>query len=430
MFAVPLLVGSFQAGAAGTTFNVADDHVTCNTTAGSIGFAPPLTSRGPTTGALTTKMTMTLAGCSDTDNGSINMFTGKTTMTLSSNIGTNCAGLLGLVDEDGESQIVWTPAAGQAFTPTTPVGTAQKPATNVHFNQLSGGLFSVTGQGPWTATYGSFSMGTAYGTTAPSSVLDFTGRDGAGGGAEGWLAAVTNEDLGNILNQCTSLAGLKLLHFGIGATHWGGSSVFPANGSTTTCAATLPCSSPTVPSADGSTSLQVTAAASANTQTLTLQVGTELTVPGPKVPAKPTPNTVVRLQAMQCTLSGSVSVVSGYHTTAGDAAKTAHYTTHGAAATFANNFYTAHTNISGCFGQSTPFMGWSPSTKTGTWRNGPYTYGPATLDASTGLYEAFLDNCLDVNHPNVQPCFLDTNGSSNILEVDSPASNLDPRVSH
>ena len=428
MFAVPLLVGSFQAGAAGTTFDVANDHVTCNTTSGSIAFAPPLTATGTTTGALTTKMTMVLAGCSDTDNGSVNMFTGKTTMTLSSNIGTNCAGLLGLIDEDGESQIVWTPAAGQAFTPKTPVGTAQKAATNVHFNQLSGGLFSVTGEGPWAATYGSFSMGTAYSTAAPSSVLDFTGRDGAGGGSEGWLAATTSEDIGNILAQCTGTAGLKLLHFGNGSTHWGGSFAFPANGSTTTCAATLPCSSPTVPSPDGSTSLQVTAAASANPQTVTVQVGTGII--GPKVPAKATPSAVTRLQAMQCTLSGSVSVVSGYHTTAVDAPKTALYTTHGAAATFANNFFTAHPNTAGCYGQDNPFMGWSPSTKTATWRNGPYTYGPATLDASTGLHEAFLDNCGDVNHPNVVPCFLDTNGSSNILEVHSPASLLDPRVSH
>ena len=423
--------GSVAFGAL-TTFDVRDDAATCNTTSGTIAFSPHLTANGPTTGAFTAKVAIALAGCLDDSNSSVKMFKGATTMFLRSNNGSNCSSLLGLVDDAGDSQIVWTPAAGQAFIPKTMVGTAQKSATNVHLSQVQGGVYSVSGEGPWDTSYGEFSLGAAYGTDPVASTFDFTNGDGALGGNQGWLNTATQEDIANILTQCSTTAGLATLHFGIGATHWGGYHVYNAQTSSTTCLSGVSCVSPTVVSADTSTDLQVTADPSANSQTLTLQVGTELL--GPKPPSRGTSTTFI--QAMQCTLPGSQSVVAQFHTTAHDAGKVAHYVVHNitnapTAATFANNFYLAHTNIAGCFGAPLVFNGWSPSGKGATWADGPYAYGAATLDATTQLYEAFLDSCTDAAHPNIKPCFKNTNGStSNNLEIDAPFSNQDPRISH
>jgi hypothetical protein len=420
MFAGVGLVGSVSAGAV-TTFNVANDHATCNSTSGTIKFASHLKNSGPTTGSNSAQLTIALTGCFDDDTSNVKMFKGATTMTVYTNNGSNCGGLLGMFGADGDSQIVWTPGAAQAFTPKTSVGTLQKSATNVHIDQVAGGAFAVpSANAPWNASYGYFSIGSAYSTSQVFTTADFAGGDGAAGGAVGWFAATTQEDIGNILTTCGSTAGLALLHFGIGATRWGGSGALPPNSSSTTCASGQPCASPTVTSADGSTSLQVTAAASngpqPNTvQTLTLQVG--------------------GLPAMQCTLPGSGSVVSQYHTTASDAAKVAMYKVTGAAATFANKFVAAHTDISTCFGSNDPFNGYSPGSGAAaagaasskpTWAKGPYVYGPAQKDTSTGLYEAFLGSCS--LHP--QPCFVNTSGTTNTTEVRSPASAADPRVSH
>jgi hypothetical protein len=146
---------------------------------------------------------------------------------------------------------------------------------------------------------------------------------------------------------------------------------------------------------------------------------------------------------MLCTLPGSGSVISEYHTTAADAEKIADYTVFGAAADFANAFYAAHTDISGCYGSPDEFNGWSPEPPSdgnpsgGTWADGPYVYGPAPFDEGTGLYEAFLGSC--ANHGIVteggvieyRPCFVNINGGTyNTTEVHSPASANDPRLSH
>ena len=65
----------------------------------------------------------------------------------------------------------------------------------------------------------------------------------------------------------------------------------------------------------------------------------------------------------------------------------------------------------------------------GTWADGPYVYGPAPFDESTGLYEAFLGSC--ANHGGYQPCFVNISGEgSNTTQVHSPASANDPRISH
>jgi len=187
-----------------------------------------------------------------------------------------------------------------------------------------------------------------------------------------------------------------------------------SSSSATTCDPAQPCDSPTVTSSDGSTALQVASDPSTGEQILTVQVG--------------------GLDAMFCTLPESGSVISQYHTTAPDAGKTAEYTVFGDAAIFAEAFYEAHTDISGCYGSPDPFNGWSPapgsaSSPGGTWADGPYVYGPAPFDASTGLYEAYLGNC--ANHGGYQPCFVNISGEGfNTTEVHSPPGDHDPRISH
>jgi hypothetical protein len=184
---------------------------------------------------------------------------------------------------------------------------------------------------------------------------------------------------------------------------------------TTECPPNEECDSPDTTSSDGTTSLQVTAEGSDGAQTLTVTVG--------------------GIDPMLCSLPGSGSVVSEYHTTAGDAGKVADYTVFGDAAVFADAFYAAHTDISGCYGSDDPFNGWSPcvpsdiSTCSGTWENGPYSYGPAPRDEETGLFEAFLGSC--ANHGGYQPCFTNISGEGfNTTRITSPPSANDPRISH
>jgi hypothetical protein len=212
------LSGAVPAGAAHAhplaTFNVANDKVTCNTLTGTITFATALTSSGPTTGANTITVKGAVAGCTDTSNSSIGMFTGTLATTISSTNGHNCTGLLGPSNITGSAQIVWKPATGQTFTPTTTVGSSQKPASNISFRQVSGGTFTVpASESPWSSTYGKFSIGSAYGTLPLATTVDFTGGDG---GATGWFDGTTQQDLGDLLGLCGG-KGIKTVTFGIGA---------------------------------------------------------------------------------------------------------------------------------------------------------------------------------------------------------------------
>src|SRR6476469_7441204 len=136
------VIGAIPAGAL-TTYNVANDHGTCNTLTGTIAFATGLTNNGPSTGANKITVKGTVGGCTDDDRGAVKVFGGTIASTINTNNGTNCTGLLGPTNITGTAQIVWKPGKGDAFTPTTTVGTAQKPATNISFSQVVGGTFSV-----------------------------------------------------------------------------------------------------------------------------------------------------------------------------------------------------------------------------------------------------------------------------------------------
>jgi hypothetical protein len=188
----------------------------------------------------------------------------------------------------------------------------------------------------------------------------------------------------------------------------GSGSILNDDGSATiVCPSDAPCASPPVTSTDGTASLQVTAGSSDNSQSLTV--------------------TTDGVGPMLCTLTDGGAIVE-FHTTASDVEKIANFTVVGDAATFAESFFEAHTNISGCYGQADPWFGWSPSS-TGTWADGPYVFGPAPFDEATGLYEAFLGNCGGT--PGVNPCFVNINGVGfNTTQIHTPPSANDPRGSH
>ena len=200
-----------------TTYAVGSDHVTCNTLSGTITFATALKNSGPTTGANTITIKGKVAGCTDSDKPAVKMFAGTLASTVTTNNGSACTGLLGPSNVTGTARITWTPAVGQAFTPTA--GSPAKPVSDIGFSQISGGAFAVpAGENPWNAAYGQFKLGAAYGILPLSTTTDFTGGDG---GATGWFNGTTQEDIGNILNSCGATAGLKTINFGIGAVHGG-----------------------------------------------------------------------------------------------------------------------------------------------------------------------------------------------------------------
>jgi hypothetical protein len=207
------------ANAATVTFNVANDHATCNTLSGTVTFATALKNSGPTTGTNTITIKAAVAGCTDTDKSTVKMFKGTIAATLTTNNGSNCTGLLGPSAITASAQIVWTPGSGQKFTPTVAVGTVQKPVSNLSFTQVNGGTFAMpASEAPDTASYGKFQLGAAYGVAPISGTVDFTGGDG---GATGWFEGLTQQDALAIFAACGTAAGEKTISFGIGAVHAG-----------------------------------------------------------------------------------------------------------------------------------------------------------------------------------------------------------------
>ena len=205
-----------------TSFAVGNDHVVCKTLSGTITFATALKISGPTTGANTITVKAAVAGCTDTDKPAVKVFSGTIASTLTTNGGSACAGISGpSTSTSGNNTTTWTPAVGQAFTPTFLVGTAQKPQSFTTVTQTNGAQFVVAAtqgtaaQGPWAGTtYGEFQLGTPFGLTAGTTTGDFTGGDA---GATGWFEGTTQQDIGNIVNSCFSTAGLKTVSFGLGA---------------------------------------------------------------------------------------------------------------------------------------------------------------------------------------------------------------------
>lgn len=213
-----LSISAAPAGAV-VIFSVGNDHVTCNTLSGTITFATALKNSNPSTGTNTITVKGALGGCTDSDKSTVKMFKGTIASTITTNNGTNCAGLLGPSNVSGTARITWTPGAGQAFTPTVTVGTVQKPVTDISFSQISAGVFSVpASENPWNASYGKFQLGAPYGVAPISATTDFTGGDG---GATSWFEGTTQQDLGLILGSCAATTGLKTVNFGIGAVHGG-----------------------------------------------------------------------------------------------------------------------------------------------------------------------------------------------------------------
>jgi hypothetical protein len=219
-----MTVAAGPVAAASVTVNVHNAHVTCNTLTGGLKFATKLTLSGPTTGQSNTiTVKGAVAGCTSPEvNGGGSIFKGALTGTIHTvNGSTNCTGLSGLStpgNTTGTSRIIWTAPTGYIFTPTTTVGTAQKPVTDVGLTQSKGGTYTVdAGQAPWAGSYGQFQIGTAFGTdalTASGATNDFIGN-------AGWFSGVLQQDVVDIIGLCGK--GLTAVTFGIGGIHAGSS---------------------------------------------------------------------------------------------------------------------------------------------------------------------------------------------------------------
>ena len=207
-------------------------------------------------------------------------------------------------------------------------------------------------------------------------------------------------------------------------------SAHPPASASENCSAANPCDTGTVSSPDGQTTLRVVADPSTGAQTLEAQVG--------------------GFPSMLCTTAGTTPIISGYHTTAPDADKTADYTLHGADAVAAHDFYASHTDTTGCYGAEEVWNGWSPDpgTEFSSWETGPWVYGPVPFNEANGLYEGWLASCANHGDPNPnpppativhKPCFtaisdgFNTPGSPEYfftIQVQSPGSPTDPRIGY
>ncbi len=152
---------------------------------------------------------------------------------------------------------------------------------------------------------------------------------------------------------------------------------------TVTCQANTSCqATATVTSADGTTTLTVTADPSASNQTVHADLvnGQQLHCPGDSDPV----------------LGG----LGTFTSTATDAGKTIDYTGSGnvGAQMYAN--YAAHTLYVGCFASDTQFMGYI---------NGVYQPAQLVIETSGTFYEAQLGNC--ANNSGQKPCAQNVGGT-------------------
>jgi hypothetical protein len=211
-----------------TTVNVLTDHVTCDTLIGTISFGTKLTLTGPTTGPNTTTVKATVSGCTDDDhNGTVGqvplnygVFSGTLGGVLTTTGGSSCVGLLGPGSATGVTTNTWKNPTGYILNPLDPTN-ANKPTSKISISQDQGGTFVVDqSAGPWDGTgYGFFSIGTAYGTTAPSQTGANNLFKGSDSGGSGWFAGTTNQGVGALLAGCGK--GISKITFGIGSLHEG-----------------------------------------------------------------------------------------------------------------------------------------------------------------------------------------------------------------
>jgi hypothetical protein len=200
------LFASSAHGSGAAKADVSKDHVTCNTLFGTVGFAPPLTSKTPNVPA---KIIVkgTVDGCTDTDNANVHLVASSFSGVLNAKSNSITA-LLGLTSVTGNLTIKWkvdktSAPLMQTMTVTTP-------------NAMCGSTYSAGA--PLTGTYGFFHIGgpkACMGQTQPASTTAagsaFAGTDG---GASSTTDAATSQDIGALINAAGT--GIKSINLGLG----------------------------------------------------------------------------------------------------------------------------------------------------------------------------------------------------------------------
>jgi hypothetical protein len=170
----------------------------------------------------------------------------------------------------------------------------------------------------------------------------------------------------------------------------------PGTSQSITCYSGQPCATGTMVSADQTTQLQISATASSGNQTVSGSLTDGTLQCSPAAPDGEGPDG-----------DGDdddgvfVGALATFETTASDVVKTVTYTGTGTTGATMYHQYAEHTAYASCYGQDTPWQGYTTG-----------VYGPAPFNATDGLYVAQLPNC--ANHGGQKPCFTNSKGSGSI----------------
>jgi hypothetical protein len=205
-----IMATALPASAAVPTVNVQNDKVSCNTIVGKISFTTALTLTGPTTGANTIKVSAVVDGCTDSTNSNVHIKATHLSIALNTNNGTACTGLFGNSAVTASSTVKW--AASDPTVEKLVINGNLPAATTDTITGTTGGTYASD---TWGGSYGEFSVAAPAQETVSGA---FTGGDG---GVSSSFTATTGQDVGALLNACSSIKGIKTINFGIGNISFG-----------------------------------------------------------------------------------------------------------------------------------------------------------------------------------------------------------------
>jgi hypothetical protein len=167
----------------------------------------------------------------------------------------------------------------------------------------------------------------------------------------------------------------------------------PGTSQTVTCYAGQQCNTSTMTSSDSTTKLQVASSPSSGNQTVqgSLTSGTLHCAPAAADEGVPDGDGDDDDGVF-------VGALATFSSTAPDSTKTITYTGTGTTGATMYHQYAEHTGYASCYGQDTPWKGYTSG-----------VYGDAPFNATDGLYVAQLPNC--ANHGGLKPCFTNSKGS-------------------
>lgn len=167
----------------------------------------------------------------------------------------------------------------------------------------------------------------------------------------------------------------------------------PGSATVLNCYSGAACNTGTMTSSDGTTQLQISSSASAGNQTVTGSLTDGTLHCAPAAPDGEGPDG-----------DGDdddgifVGALATFASTAPDSTKVITYTGVGTVGATMWHQYGEHTGYASCYGQDTPWKGYTTG-----------VYGDAPFNATDGLYVAQLPNC--ANHGGLKPCFTNSKGS-------------------